>query len=164
MRLRLIKSEEEIDWLRIGAALSDAGFAALLAGHAAGPDRARAGRSVESAYVGHGGTTMIHYIGVTSMAKPHIYVPPQHPSPRKVQKGDVVFCELSAYWWDYPGQVLRTFTVGAEPTPLYRDLHDDGGGGVRRRHRGRAPRRDDAGDHRRRRRDRGRAASPSATT
>ena len=66
---------------------------------------------------------MIHYIGVTSMAKPHIHVPPQHPSPRKVQKGDVVFCELSAYWWDYPGQVLRTFTVGADATPLYRDLH-----------------------------------------
>lgn len=37
--------------------------------------------------------------------------------------GDVVFCELSAFWWDYAGQVLRTFTVGAEATPLYRDLH-----------------------------------------
>jgi Xaa-Pro aminopeptidase len=57
------------------------------------------------------------------MAKPHIYVPPQHHSPRKVKKGDVVFCELSAYWWDYPGQVLRTFTVDAEPTPLYRELY-----------------------------------------
>jgi Xaa-Pro aminopeptidase len=67
---------------------------------------------------------MIHYIGVTSMAKPHIYVPPQHHSPRKVKKGDMVFCELSAYWWDYAGQVLRTFTVDAEPTPLYRDLYD----------------------------------------
>jgi Xaa-Pro aminopeptidase len=40
-----------------------------------------------------------------------------------VQKGDVVFCELSAYWWDYPGQVLRSFTVEADPAPLYRDLH-----------------------------------------
>ena len=29
-RLRLIKSEEELDWLRIGAALSDAGFDELL--------------------------------------------------------------------------------------------------------------------------------------
>ena len=37
--------------------------------------------------------------------------------------GDVVFCELSASWWDYPGQVLRSFTVGADPTHLYRDLH-----------------------------------------
>ena len=57
------------------------------------------------------------------MANPHIVVPPQHPSPRKVEAGDVVFCELSAFWWDYPGQVLRTFSVGADPTPLYLDLH-----------------------------------------
>ncbi|MBS29234.1 MAG: hypothetical protein CL566_09995, partial [Alphaproteobacteria bacterium] len=32
--------------------------------------------------------------------------------------------EISANFWDYPGQILRTFTVGAEPTQLYRDLHD----------------------------------------
>ena len=78
---------------------------------------------VERAYVGQGGTTFIHYIGVTSMAEPHICVPPQFASSRKVQNGDVVFCELSASWWDYSGQVLRSFTVGADPTPLYRDLH-----------------------------------------
>jgi Xaa-Pro dipeptidase len=74
--------------------------------------------------VPHGGTTMIHYIGVTSMAKPDLYVPRQYPSTRKVAAGDVLFCELSSYWWDYAGQVLRTFTVGADATPLYRDLHD----------------------------------------
>ena len=74
--------------------------------------------------MGQGGTTFIHYIGVTSMADPHICVPPQFASSRKVAKGDVVFCELSAYWWDYPGQVLRSFTVAADPTPLYRGLHD----------------------------------------
>jgi Xaa-Pro aminopeptidase len=103
--------------------MSDAGLAALLAGTEPGMTERELAALVESAYVGHGATTMIHYIGVTSMAKPHIHVPPQHPSPRRVQKGDVVFCELSAYWWDYPGQVLRTFTVGADATPLYRDLH-----------------------------------------
>jgi Xaa-Pro dipeptidase len=124
IRLRTIKSEEELDWLRIGAALSDAGLAALLAGTKPGLTERELGAIVESAYIKHGGATMIHYIGVTSMARPHIYVPPQHHSPRKVKKGDVVFCELSAYWWDYAGQVLRTFTVDAEPTPLYRDLHE----------------------------------------
>jgi Xaa-Pro dipeptidase len=51
-------------------------------------------------------------------------VPPQYASTRKVAKGDVIFCELSAFWWDYAGQVLRTMTVDAEPTPLYRDLYD----------------------------------------
>jgi Xaa-Pro aminopeptidase len=123
IRLRRIKSEEEIDWLRIGAALSDRGLAALLRETRPGRSERELGNEIERAYVGHGGTTMIHYLGITSMAKPHIFVPPQHTSPRKVQAGDVVFCELSAYWWDYPGQVLRTFTVGAEATPLYRDLY-----------------------------------------
>ena len=123
IRLRMIKSAEELDWLRIGAALSDAGLAALLAGTKPGLTERELGAIIESAYIKHGGTTMIHYMGITSMAKPRIYVPPQHHSPRKVKKGDVVFCELSAYWWDYAGQVLRTFTVDAEPTLLYRDLH-----------------------------------------
>lgn len=122
-RLRLTKSEEEIDWLRIGAALSDAGLAALMRETKPGLTERELGNVVERAYVGHGGTTMIHYIGRTSMANPHICVPPQHPSPRKVEKGDVIFCELSAFWWDYAGQVLRTMTVDADPTPLYRDLH-----------------------------------------
>lgn len=123
VRCRMIKSEEEFDWLRIGAALSDAGFAALLSGTRPGLNERELADLVERAYIPLGGTTMIHYIGVTSMANPHIHVPPQHPSPRRVQKGDVVFCELSAFWWDYAGQVLRTFTVDADPTPLYRDLH-----------------------------------------
>ena len=123
VRCRMIKSEEEIDWLRIGAAMSDAGFASLLAGTQPGVSERELGALVEGAYIRHGGTTMIRYIGVTAMANPHLFVPAQYPSPRKVQAGDVVFCELSALWWDYAGQVLRTFFVDAEPPPLYKDLH-----------------------------------------
>lgn len=123
VQLRMRKSEEEIDWLRIGAALSDAGLRALVAGTRPGMTERELGALVESAYIKLGGTTMIHYIGVTAMDAPHIFVPPQHHSPRRVQAGDVVFCELSAFWWDYPGQVLRTFTVDAEPNARYADLH-----------------------------------------
>jgi Xaa-Pro aminopeptidase len=122
-RLRMVKSGEEIDWLRIGAALSDAGFAALLEHTRVGLTERELANIVERAWVGHGGSTMIHYIGCTSMADPEICVPPQQHSPRKVAQGDVIFCELSAFWWDYAGQVLRTYTVDAEPTPLYRDMH-----------------------------------------
>src|ERR1041385_6715549 len=123
VRLRLIKSEEEIDWLRIGAALSDAGLDELLKNTRPGMTERELGNLVERAYVGEGGTTFIHFIGVTSMKEPRIFVPPQFHSSRKVAAGDVVFCELSATWWDYSGQVLRSFTVGAEPTPLYKRLH-----------------------------------------
>ncbi|MGH8734972.1 MAG: M24 family metallopeptidase, partial [Burkholderiales bacterium] len=103
VRLRLVKSEEEIEWLRIGAALSDAGFKALLEGTKPGLTERELANLVERAYVGQGGTTFIHYIGVTSMADPQLCVPPQFASSRKVRAGDVVFCELSASWWDYPG-------------------------------------------------------------
>jgi Xaa-Pro aminopeptidase len=123
VRLRLIKSDEEVDWLRIGAAFSDAGFDSLLKNTKPGMTERELGNLVERAYVGEGGTTFIHYIGVTSMAAPHICVPPQFHSSRKVQAGDVVFCELSGSFWDYSGQVLRSFTVEADPTPLYGDLH-----------------------------------------
>jgi Xaa-Pro aminopeptidase len=33
-------------------------------------------------------------------------------------------CEISVSFWEYTGQLLRTFAVDAEPTPLYRELHD----------------------------------------
>ena len=123
VRLRLIKSEEEIAWLRIGAELSDRGFESLLQGTRPGLNERELADLVERAYVARGGTTFIHYIGATSMAQPHICVPPQFASTRTTKTGDVVFCELSASWWDYSGQVLRSFTIGADPTPLYRDLH-----------------------------------------
>ena len=122
IKLRLVKSEEEIAWLRIGAALSDAGMAALVAGTRPGMTEHELGNMIERAFVGHGGTNVIHFIGSTPMAAPDVYVPRQFTSRRKIAAGDFVFCELSAAWWDYSGQVLRGFTVEAEPTPLYRDL------------------------------------------
>lgn len=45
VRLRQIKSPEEIDWMRIGAAMTDRGMAALRDGLGARADRARASRS-----------------------------------------------------------------------------------------------------------------------
>jgi Xaa-Pro dipeptidase len=50
-------------------------------------------------------------------------VPRQFPSHRKVQKGDVVVSEITATFFDHGGQVLRSFAVGEEPSPLYLDLH-----------------------------------------
>jgi Xaa-Pro aminopeptidase len=124
VRLRLVKSDEEIEWLRIGAAFSDAGLQSLLDGARPGLSERELANLVERGYVGQGGSTFIHYIGTTPMADPRICVPPQLASSRRIRNGDVVFCELSAYWWDYAGQVLRSFTVGADPTPLYRELHE----------------------------------------
>jgi Xaa-Pro dipeptidase len=122
-RLRLVKSAEELEWLRVGCELTDRGLAALRAGARPGVDEAGLGALVEAAYVARGGTTHIHYFAATPMHRPAMAVPAQWPSARRLAAGDALVCELSASWWDHPGQVLRTFTVAAEPTALYRELH-----------------------------------------
>ena len=122
-RLRAVKSDEELDWLRIGAAFSDAGMAGLRDAIRPGVDERELGNAVERAYVGLGGGTVIHFIGTTSMHQSDLAVPRQFPSNRKLQIGDVVVAEITAHFWDYGGQILRSFTVGEAPTPLYRDLH-----------------------------------------
>ena len=122
--LRAIKSAEEIEWLRMGAALSDAGIAAMCSGLRSGMTEWELADMVERAYVPLGGTTHIHYFGVTPMAAPARANPGQYLSYRQVQPGDAVTLELSASFWGYTGQVLRTFAVEQEPSPLYRELHD----------------------------------------
>jgi len=123
VKLRRVKSAEEVDWLRIGAWLSDRGMAGLRDGLAPGLTERELGDRIERAYVADGGTNVIHYLGVTPMHAPSVAVPAQFPSTRRVEPGDIVFAEISAAFWDYSGQVLRSFAVGAEPPPLYRALH-----------------------------------------
>jgi Xaa-Pro aminopeptidase len=122
-RLRQVKSEEEIDWLRIGVHFTDLGMAGLRDGVKPGLKERELDELIERAYVRHGAVNFIHYIGVTSMTAPNLGVPRQFPLTRKVQKGDVVVAEITAHFWDYPGQVLRSFAINEQPNQLYRDLH-----------------------------------------
>jgi Xaa-Pro dipeptidase len=121
-RLRQIKSGEEIEWLRLGAYFTDLGMAALRDGVRPGLTERELGDLVERAYLAQGATNGIHYFGVTPMDAPAIGVPAQYPSTRRVRPRDVVFAEITASFWDYGGQVLRTFALG-EPPPLYAELH-----------------------------------------
>lgn len=123
VKLRRVKSDEETDWLRVGAWLSDLGMAGLRDSLAPGLTERELGDRIERTYVSKGGTNFIHYIGATPMSDPSVPVPRQYASTRRVQNGDVVFAEISAAFFDHAGQVLRSFTLGAEPTPLYRELH-----------------------------------------
>ena len=58
------------------------------------------------------------------MSDPQFCVPHQLHPDRVIQSGDVIVTEISTAFWGYSGQILRTFTVDAEPTPLYQELHD----------------------------------------
>jgi len=115
-RLRLRKSAEELDWLRVGCGFTDDAMRAVHEGAGPGTDERDLGNLAERAYVGRGGTTHIHYFGAG--------VPAQWPAARTLERGEVLSCELSASYWDYTGQLLRTFAVGAEPPTLHRELHE----------------------------------------
>ena len=127
--LRLVKSGEELAALRRGAALSDAAIAALADALRPGATDYEVLARTEQAYTAQGGLHHIHYLGLTAMEElamdePALAVPAQWPTGRVIRPGDVASCEISAAAApEYAGQVLRTFTVGAPPTALYRELH-----------------------------------------
>lgn len=122
-RLRLVKSEEEIEWIRIGAQMTDDAVEAIHEHARPGTTEVELADVAERAYVASGGTTHIHYLGSTSMQHPDLCVPRQYPAARRLERGDVLICEVSASYWDYTGQLLRTFVIAADPTPRYEQLH-----------------------------------------
>jgi Xaa-Pro dipeptidase len=122
-RLRLTKSEEELDWLRIGCELTDLGVMALEREVQPGMSEHQLADIIERAYMPYGGATQIHYTGVTSMTNPECCVPSQIARNRRVRKGDIVFTEIAASFWSYPGQIQRSIAVQSEPTQVYADLH-----------------------------------------
>jgi Xaa-Pro aminopeptidase len=123
VRLRRVKSAEELDWFRIGAWFSDRGMEGLHSAIAPGTSERELANAIERSYVGEGGLTGIHFIGTTPMRDPQVAAPSQFHSARRVAVGDIVFSEITATFWDHGAQVLRSFAVGEEPPPLYRDLH-----------------------------------------
>lgn len=123
-RLRRIKSVAEREALSLGARASDAGAAALIDACVPGATDWDLLAAARSAYSRLGARDHICYIGVTDMADPDRDVPSQVPEGRVLRRGSVVTFELSAaVAAEYPGQVLRTVTLG-EPTDTYVRLHE----------------------------------------
>ena len=123
-RLRLVKSDEEIDWMVRAAAITDAALWALV--HAAVPGATELDLQAEAAAaaIRAGGQPHFLYLSSTPMADPDRIVPQQELTHRRLQPGDAVILELSAAYTGYSGQVLRTLTVEAELSHHYRRLHD----------------------------------------
>jgi Xaa-Pro aminopeptidase len=123
-RLRLVKSAEELSFLRRGAELSDRAIAALAREARPGITEHALTAIAEGAYLGLGGQTHIHYMGTTPMRHASLCVPAQQQSSRVLERGDVLITEISANYHGYPGQILRPFSIGEPPTPAYQRLYD----------------------------------------
>lgn len=123
-RARSVRSEEEFARIARAAQLSDQAIEALAATARPGMTELDLGRIVDDAQSRDGGYTTLRHIGSTPMDRPASCVPSKYLTSRALQRGDVFVVELSAGWGGYTGQVLRTFTVGEPPTPLFARLHE----------------------------------------
>lgn len=123
-RPRLVKSAEELAFLRRGAELSDLAMEALARDVRPGIAEYELAAIVEGAYLPFGGHTHIHYMGTTAMREPNLCVPAQIQGDRVLQRGDVLITEISAQYDGYPGQILRPFSIGEPPTDAYQRLYD----------------------------------------
>lgn len=123
-RLRLRKSAEELEWLRRGAALTDAAILNLIEKVTPGMREYHLGGLIEEVATAQGGLTHLHYISSSPQDCSTSCVPRQNLSCRLVGEGDVINTEISVSYWGYSGQLHRPIFVRAEPNALYRRLWD----------------------------------------
>jgi Xaa-Pro dipeptidase len=120
--LRVVKSEEEIAWLRRAAEFTDRAIEALVAQARPGMTEHALVTMVEAAYRSDGGLPHITFLRSMPMDDPDGCVPAQNPSDRPLREGDVIITEVSASYWGYSGQIHRPIFVAAEPTPPWQRL------------------------------------------
>jgi len=124
--LRVIKSEEEFDWLKIAAEYTDGTVAALEHETRIGMTEHDLIGIIEGSYRRRGGQPHIAFLRSMPMNAPTACVPAQNVTERVIQKGDVIIMEISASYWGYSGQIHRPVAVGQEPTPEWQKLFDVG--------------------------------------
>jgi Xaa-Pro dipeptidase len=121
-RLRLVKSAEEIEWLRNGAALTDLSLHHLIENAKPGMREYQLGALIEAVGLARGALPHLYYISSGPQDGSGPCVPRQNLSNRVLERGDVVNTEISMSYWGYSGQAHRPVFLQSEPTALYRDL------------------------------------------
>jgi Xaa-Pro dipeptidase len=123
-RIRWVRSEEELGWLRRSAELTDHACELLEAGIRPGLREHDLVALIHQAFLPEGGQAGLHFLAATSMTDPDRFVPWQFPSGRVLRPGDAVITEITVSWWSYGAQIHRPFAVAAEPTAEYLELFD----------------------------------------
>jgi Xaa-Pro aminopeptidase len=123
-RIRRVRSEEELGYLRKSGYLTDLACEALENNLRPGLTEQDVLSIVYNAYIKNGGDPGIHFIASTNMDSPDRFVPWQKQTSRVLEKGSVVITELTVSYWGYSTQIHRPFAIGKEPSPLYRKLFE----------------------------------------
>lgn len=121
--LRLIRTSEEMAFVRRAAAITDAAVLALWQQLRPGMSESEAASCFAQACLAAGGYASLHFLAATAMDAPTAFLPHQYQSARRISVGDIVVTELNGAFWGYSSQVHRCFVLADALKPPYDRLH-----------------------------------------
>lgn len=122
-QLRRARSEEELGWIRRGAALTDLAMRAMVDAIRPGVSERDVKAATVRAVMEAGGALCFQWIGSTPMSRPRMVYPSQEPSNRRLERGDLVVTEIAAGYEWMSGQINRCVAVDRDPPEEYAKLH-----------------------------------------
>ncbi|MEU3843536.1 aminopeptidase P family protein [Streptomyces sp. NPDC028635] len=121
-QLRVVKDEEEISCLRIGAEIADQALGELLESILVGRTERHLALELERRLVDHGADGPAF---ATSVATgPHAGRRGHRPTDRRVEEGDFLSVCLGATYRGYRCEIGRTFVIGTSPADWQIELYD----------------------------------------
>jgi Xaa-Pro aminopeptidase len=120
-RLRLVKSEEEIQFMREASRLSDLAVENMLATAKPGMTDYQVYADIDRTMAYNGGEApFLTLVGSTSMTNPSMPFPNITPSGRKIRRGDMILTEITGKYGGYWGQTHRPLSFGKPPARIAR--------------------------------------------
>ncbi|MFV0137110.1 aminopeptidase P family protein [Streptomyces sp. HMX87] len=121
-QLRVVKDEEEISCLRIGAEIADQALGELLESILVGRTERHLALELERRLVDHGadGPAFPTSVGTG----PNAGRPGHRPTDRRVEEGDFLTVCLGATYRGYRCEIGRTFVIGTSPADWQIELYD----------------------------------------
>lgn len=117
--MRLVKSEEEIEFIRRAAALCDRGYSEELAVLKPGLTEFQLQASILKAMFDAGcEEPSLVLVNSCPKAGPMMAIVDCYPSGRVIQREDVVFTEITGQYGGYRAQSLHTFCLGTVPPKI----------------------------------------------
>jgi Xaa-Pro aminopeptidase len=121
-KLRAVKSDKEVEYLRRASQITDKGYEAVLASAKEGMTERQLQGIMGETYM-HEGSDYRGFIIVQAGPQRYKMMNP-YATDRKIKKGDAVTFDFGAVYNGYWSDLTRTFFIG-EATPQQRKMYDD---------------------------------------
>ncbi|WP_413756336.1 aminopeptidase P family protein [Streptomyces sp. MMBL 11-3] len=121
-QLRVIKDEDEISCLRVGAEIADQALGELLESILVGRTERHLALELERRLVDHGADGPAFRTSVGT--GPHSGLRRHRPTDRRVEEGDFLSVRLGATYRGYRSEIGRTFVIGTSPADWQIELYD----------------------------------------